>query len=163
MFHHLHTLEGRVLLSGIAPADLDPDDQIAETVSLGAMTQTRSNQNQIDSATDVDLFSFSIAANQKITFDVDSTSTLNSLLRLFDSSGVQLASNDDAPAPGEAASPDSFLSYTFTTPGAYTIGVSSNLNSAYSPLTGDGDSTGGATGAYTLILSPGLTGSVSGN
>src|SRR5213080_4032124 len=134
MFHHLHTLEGRLLLSGITPADLDPDDQISEAINLGVLTQTRSTTNQTDTSTDVDLFSFSVAANQKISFDIDPTPTspaVDSLLRLFDSSGNQLASNDNAPAPGEPASTESFLSYTFPASGTYYIGVSGNLNTTY--------------------------------
>src|SRR5437879_12808116 len=90
MFHHFHTLEGRLLLSSITPADLDPDDQISEAIPLGVLTQTLSTTNQIDTSTDVDLFSFSVAANQKITFDIHATPTapaLDSLLRLLDPSG----------------------------------------------------------------------------
>lgn len=161
----IEILEPRCLLSSIVPTDTDPDDQIAEAINLGALTQTRSTQNTIDIATDADLFSFSVAANQKITFDIDATPAapaLDSLLRLFDSSGNQLASNDNAAAPGESASSESFFSYTFLTPGTYYVGVSGNLNTTYSPLTGDGD-TGGASGPYRLILSPGLTGTISGN
>ncbi len=165
MFHHLHVLEGRLLLSSISSTDLDPDDQISEALPLGALMQTRSSTNQIDSSTDVDLFSFSVAAGQKISFDIDATPTsaaVDSLLRLFDSSGNQLASNDNSPAPGESGSTESFLSYNFVTAGTYYVGVSSSANSTYNPLTGDGD-TASATGPYTLILSPGLTGTISGN
>src|SRR4051812_25649495 len=115
MRQHFHQLEPRLLLSTVAPTDLDPDDQISEALPLGAMTQTRSGQNTIDTSTDVDLFSFAVAANQKISFDVDGTSTLDALLRLFDSSGNQLAINDNSPAPGESASTESFLSYSFPT------------------------------------------------
>src|SRR5947207_2494240 len=104
MFHHLQTLEGRLLLSSVSATDLDPDDQISEAVVLGTLSQTRSSTNQIDASTDVDLFSFTVAAGQKISFDIDATPTspaLDSLLRLFDSTGNQLAADDNAPAPGE--------------------------------------------------------------
>ncbi|HEV8605566.1 MAG TPA: DVUA0089 family protein [Tepidisphaeraceae bacterium] len=162
---HLHPLEPRLLLSTINPTDLDPDDQISEAANLGALTQSRSAQNQIDSSTDVDLFSFTVSANQKISFDIDPTPAaqpVDSLLRLFDQNGNQLAANDNSPAPGESASLESFLSYTFPTAGTYYIAVSSSANNTYDPLTGGFD-TPGPTGPYTLILSPGLTGTISGN
>src|SRR6267142_2180228 len=162
---HFHPLEPRLLLSGISPSDLDPDDQISEAIALGALTQTRSTTNQIDTSTDVDLFSFSVAAGQKISFDIDpppTSAAVDSLLRLFDSAGNQLAQNDNAPAPGESPSLESFLSYIFPAAGTYYVGVSGNLNNTFNPLTGDGD-TPGPTGPYTLILSPGLTGTISGN
>jgi pimeloyl-ACP methyl ester carboxylesterase len=161
----VESLELRRLLSALIGADLDSDDQISEALALGALTQTRSTTNQIDTATDVDLFSFSVAARQKVSFDIDPTPTapaVDSLLRLFDSSGNQLAANDNAPAPGESSTTESFLSYTFPTAGTYFVGVSSSANINYNPLTGDGD-TAGTTGPYTLILSPGLTGTISGN
>jgi hypothetical protein len=161
----IETLEPRCLLSSIAPADTDPNDQVGEAIALGALSQTRSTQNTIDIATDVDLYSFSVAGGQKITFDIDLTPTgaaVDSLLRLFDSSGNQLAVNDNAAAPGESSTTESFLAYTFPTAGTYYVGVSGNFNLTYSPLSGDSD-IAGATGPYTLILSPGLTGTISGN
>ncbi|HEV8290994.1 MAG TPA: DVUA0089 family protein, partial [Tepidisphaeraceae bacterium] len=164
-FSNLQPLERRFLLSSLTATDSDPDDQIPEAVFLGALTQTRSAPNQIDTSTDVDLFSFSIAAGQKISVDIDPTPTsaaLDSLLRLFDSAGNQLAQNDNAAAPGGSLTTESFLSYTFPAAGTYYVGVSGNLNTTYSPLTGDSD-TPGPTGPYTLILSPGLTGTISGN
>jgi len=161
----LEYLEPRRLLSAVSATDTDPDDQIAEAISLGVLTQTRSTQNAIDITTDVDLYSFSVAAGQKITFDIDATpasAAVDSLLRLFDASGNQLAQNDNAASPGEALTTESFLSYMFPIAGTYYVGVSGNLNATYSPLTGESDIPG-ASGPYTLILSPGLTGTISGN
>ena len=74
-----------------------------------------------------------------------------SYLRLFDSAGAQLASNDDGTAPGEAASRDSYFEYTFATAGTYYVGVSGNPNRNYSPLLGTGDVLG-STGGYILTL-----------
>jgi hypothetical protein len=161
----IESLESRRLLSAVVAVDLDPDDQVSEAASLGALTQTRSAINQIDNSTDVDLFSFSVAAGQKISFDIDATPTspaVDALLRLFDSAGNQLAANDNAAAPGEPSTSESFLSHTFNSSGTYFIGVSSSANNSYNSLTGDGD-TAGAIGPYTLIVSPGLTGTISGN
>ena len=71
MIVRLEYLEPRRLLSTVSAADIDPDDQIVEAINLGALSQTRSAQNSIDIGTDVDLFSFSVAAGQKITFDIE--------------------------------------------------------------------------------------------
>ena len=76
-------------------------------------------------------------------------------MRLFNSQGQQIASNDDAYAPGEdELGFDSYLRYTFTSAGTYYIGVSNANNTAYNATNGSGDTAGGpnATGTYTLVL-----------
>ncbi len=135
-------------------ADGDLNDQLVEAVNLGAMTLTRAFTDSINTSIDVDMYKFTVTAGQRIQFDVDRPSgTLDSLLRLFDGNGVQLASNDDGPTPGEAATVESFLDFTFTTAGTFFVAVSSFPNDAYDPVTGAGDATGG-TGAYRLTLTP---------
>ena len=62
-----------------------------------------------------------------------------------------MAYNDDAAAPGESGSVESYLEYTFSTAGTYYLGVSGFANSGYSATAGTGDA-GGSTGAYTLAL-----------
>jgi len=133
-----------------APAD--SDDQTTEARSLalnGSVTDS------ISSASDVDLYKITVAAGQKVTFDVDRTtgSSLDSYLRVFNSSGAQVKSNNDANGPGEtAATPtESYISYTFSTAGTYYVGVSGSPNSAYSATTGNGDAAG-STGGYKLTL-----------
>src|SRR6266567_1920063 len=139
----------------------DPNDQISEAISLGSVTETLTGTGTIDSTTDVDMWSFTVAAGQRISFDIDRPSgSLDSYIRLFNSSGTQLASNDDGAGPGESSSTESYLEYTFSTGGTYYLGVSSYGNSSYDPVTGNGDSTGNSTGDYTLIVSPGLTGTI---
>ncbi|OKH24393.1 hypothetical protein FACHB389_29945 [Nostoc calcicola FACHB-389] len=104
---------------------------------------------------DADLVKFTVSAGQRVGFDVDSRngSNLNTYLRVFNSSGTQLAANNDGAAPGEASSQFSYLAYTFSQAGTYYVGVSLNPNSNYSPVTGVGDVAGsGATGDYRLTL-----------
>ena len=139
-------------------ADDDPNDQISGAVALGAMTQTRTNSGAIDSPTDVDIYSITVQAGQRISFDIDQTSAgFDSYIRLFDSTGAELAANNDGRGPGETNSLNSYLEYTFFTSGTYYLGVSGFGNANYNPITGTGDTTG-STGSYTLVVSPGLTG-----
>ena len=141
----------------------DPDDQISEAVPFGEVTNTLSRLNAITTpGTDVDMYSFQVAAGQRISFDIDlvAGSALNSHLRLFNASGVQLATSDNAAGPGEPAGPESYLEYTFTSGGTHYVGVSASPNSNYDPVSGTGDTAGSTTGEYMLVLSPGLAGSV---
>jgi hypothetical protein len=95
-----------------------------------------------------------VTKGQRVAFDVDRAtgSSLNSFLRLFDTNGNQLATNDDAAAPGESKGSDSYISFTFNTAGNYFIGVSNNLNTKYEPRFGYGDNGVGSTGGYKLSL-----------
>jgi len=97
-----------------------------------------------------------VAAGQTLRFDIDRTtgSDLDSLLRLFNAAGQQLASNDNGVGPTpEPSTLDSFLQYTFATAGTYYIGVSGETNTGYSVIDGSGDATSGTTGGYTLTVS----------
>ena len=132
----------------------DNNDQIGEAVFLGAMTQNRTLPiGTIDSPTDVDMFSFSVVAGQRLAFDIDRPSgNFDSYLRLFDFNGNQLAVNDDGAAPGESSSNDSYLEYSFPTTQTFFVGISGYRNASYNSVTGAGD-TNGSMGDYTLIVS----------
>jgi len=140
----------------------DANDQISEAVPLGSITQTWTGQGTIDLPTDVDMWSFDVIAGQRISLDVDrpSGSGLDSFIRLFDSSGRQLGSNNDNSGPGETSSSESYLEYTFGVSGRFYVGVSAFNNGAYDAVAGTGDVSGNSTGAYELVLSPGLAGKV---
>src|SRR5438046_2883459 len=106
---------------------------------------------------DVDMYRFTVAAGQVVDFDIDTTLNgsggLGSYLRLFNSQGTQLASNNDANAPGEnTVGFDAYLRYTFATGGTYYNGVSNANNTQYDPTTGNGDTAGGfnSIGDYQL-------------
>jgi hypothetical protein len=138
-------------------AGKDPDDTFAELVNNTRNTKTLGQFADFTMAPkdDVDLIKFTInTVGQKVGFDVDSRngSNLDTYLRLFNSSGTRIASNNNGAAPGESASNFSYLSYRFASKGTYYIGVSLNPNNAYSPITGNGDVPGGTTGAYRITL-----------
>ncbi|MCY2986352.1 MAG: pre-peptidase C-terminal domain-containing protein, partial [Planctomycetota bacterium] len=139
----------------------DPDDQIAEAQDLGAMTQVRSFSGTIDAVAsygvDVDMYSFTVAGGQRIAFDIDRPGDggiANSYIRLFGSSGSELAANDNGPAPREGSTTESYFEYLFNTAGTYYIGVSGYANTAYNPVSGTSDAVNGGTGQYTLVLTP---------
>jgi len=109
---------------------------------------------------DVDIFSVSLTAGQVIKFDIDSAKidaggsygALNALLRLFNSAGTQLASNDNGTDPDtNIASNDPYLTYTVTTSGTYYLGVSDSANSTYNPTTSGGGYSS-ISGAYQLMV-----------
>jgi hypothetical protein len=128
----------------------------------------------LSSGTDVDMVQVYIEAPsdkpETVAFDLDSRngSNVNTVLRLFDAAGHQLAANDDGAAPGETSSGFSYLTYNFPagTDQAYYVGVSSAGNAAYNPLTGGGDATGTSSGQYRLnisdVVAPLATGSIRG-
>jgi len=135
---------------------IDPGNTIglAELIAVGNIVTGQA----IDTTTDVDMYKFTVAAGQRVSFDIDrlAGSSLNSFIRLFNASGTPLASNDNAAASGESFSADSYLEYIFKTAGTYYLGVSGSGNSAYDPISGAG-ATNSSTGFYTLTLSvPGV-------
>jgi len=106
---------------------------------------------------DVDLFRVQLNAGQTIFIDVDRiTGGFDSYLRIFDSS-MQVRVNDDAAAPGESPSTDSYIQFTPTVGGTYYIGVSGKGNEVYNPGTG-GNRNNGSTGRYRLEVSRSQTG-----
>ncbi len=110
----------------------------------------------------VDLIEFQLDAGDRATIDIDARefgSPLDSILRLFDSAGNQVAVSDDNPAPGESFSRDSYISYTASSSQTYYVGVSSYSNFSYNPFT---ESSGGSTsGSYTINMTIGNGGTVS--
>lgn len=86
------------------------------------------------------------------------TSSLDPLLRVFDSSGNQLAISDDDPVPGEDPSLGSYLEFTANTSGDYYIDVSSFGNSNDDPLlvsSSDGQTVG--FNPMELLLTPAIS------
>jgi hypothetical protein len=138
----------------------DLDDSLAEATSLGTVSTTaRTVDELISPDTDVDMYAFTVATGQTVDFDIDTSLNgpggLGSFLRLFNLQGQQLASNNDANAPGEnVIGFDAYLRFTFTTGGTYFLGVSNANNTSYNQFTGDGDAAGGqnSTGSYRLIV-----------
>lgn len=138
----------------------DPDDTIAEAIAtnLDNVGQAATFSNAIDTNSDVDLYQIQLDAGEGVTLDIDaatSGSNLDSLLRLFDANGNELAINDDRAAPGEDFSLDSFIPFVAETTGNYYVGVSSLGNSNYnpnSPRTNLSQDSGISSGNYDLNI-----------
>jgi len=150
------TAEGWYLDDILVTGEEDPDDTIGEATGLGAVgaSPISVTGQSIIVGTDVDMYSFTVAAGQRVAFDVDKPAAggLNSFLRLYDASGTALTGNDNqvGPAP-EADAAEAYFEYTFATSGTYYVAVSGSGNTAYDPLTGAGDAAG-SVGGYSLTL-----------
>ena len=104
---------------------------------------------------DVDFLQIQLNAGDQVTIDIDTAglnSSLDSVVRLFDASGNQIAFNDNAAASGETSALDSYLEYTATVSGTYYIGVSGSGNSSYDPSV-QGSGSLGSTGNYNIEIS----------
>ncbi|UKP00603.1 Ig-like domain-containing protein [Nostoc sp. UHCC 0870] len=156
--------------------EAEPNDTIAtaqatglsvdknQVVIEGAINFNFRNNRLVDQTEDVDMYSFELAAGDTVRIDTDAEqlgSTLDSVLRVFDAEGNQLAQSDDDGAPDElfVAGVDSYLEFTAETAGTYYVGVSSFPNgefsfnnNPYDPLVA-GSGTGRSSGTYTLNLS----------
>ena len=122
----------------------DQDDQISEATNLISVITAA-----IDEEQDVDMYKFTVSADEKIilqTSEVSGKRTLDSYLRLFDANGNELAANDDG-----GLNLYSLLNYTFRETGTYYVGVSHYANAYYDAVTGENDQTG-KIGSYQLTL-----------
>ncbi|MEM6716763.1 MAG: DVUA0089 family protein, partial [Cyanobacteria bacterium P01_C01_bin.147] len=127
-----------------------------------------SSRTRTDNTEDVDMYSVDLAAGDVLRLDIDarinrsSDEAPDTILRLFDADGNQLAQSDDNFAPDELFAQgrqDSYLEFTAETAGTYFVGVSSFgngefgfTNAPYDPNVA-GSGTGRSDGAYTLNLS----------
>jgi autotransporter-associated beta strand protein len=131
----------------LTPPTPDPDATLRQATPLGSATQMRQIQYfLIQPATDIDMFSFSVAARQTVTLTVTRGvgSSLIPQLRLFDAHGHQLART------GNSAT----ITFQFATAGTYFVGVTGRGNDVYNPITGAGTRPG-STGGFTITLIPG--------
>jgi hypothetical protein len=91
-----------------------------------------------------DWYSFNIGqANVRAYFDIDFTTNLNSWIKLYNSAGTQIATNNNRTAidtgttapVGSTTSTDSYLSRVLLDPGLYIVSVGQALNGVQSTLT----------------------------
>ena len=95
-----------------------------------------------------EFYAFTVEAGDQVTLDIDGAS-FDTVLRILDVNGAQLAVNDDAATP-DGASTDSGLTFTFSAAGTYYIEVSQWAAGAGASLV---TSTPPANGTYTLHVS----------
>ena len=135
-----------ILLCGAVPgvhaAEPTDSDFINATAVTCADPPTSWN-GEITSADEVDYYSIDLVAGQVLTIDVDTDdlSALDSLLEVFDSTGMPVDASDDYPAPGEERGVDPYLEITVDVDGTYYLAISAQTSGA-----------GGDTGGYNLFL-----------
>jgi len=104
--------------------------------------------NQGQDANDVDLYRLALSNAGTINVSITPQAGLDTAPRLFDGSGTLLAAAVVNNGIGVADT----LTFAATA-GTYYLGVSSNGNVAYSPVTGAGATGGATTGYYSLNIS----------
>lgn len=128
----------------------------AEPISFSNNTfeMTEELGNGPHATKDVDMFRLNVGAadvGKTYTFTTSlpiAGTAVDTYIRLFNSSGSQIDSNDDIDYPVNRYSS---LSFVPTAAGTYYLGVSSFSNREYSPTT-TGSGPGGETGDYTLTV-----------
>ena len=105
---------------------------------------------------DVDILKFTLSVGSRLDIDVNARSLsipskLDSFVRLFDSTGKQLAYNDNDRRIGKT-SPDSFLTFEVKTAGVYYVGISGSGNAGYNPAKPVSGKSG-SLGDYTVEIS----------
>ena len=142
-------------------ADSDLDNTISEAIDTEVgSTKERSItvSDTIAPASDVDLYKFQLNAGDTVTLDIDAAiqeSNLDSVLRLFDSTGNEIINNDDGIASNDSST-DSLIEFTAEINGEYYIGVSSFPNFEYDPINGStnfSNDLGTSSGDYDLTIS----------
>ena len=139
--------------------DTDPDNTISEAVNTKvSLAEPITISEAIDSLTDVDIYQFELDAGNTISLDIDAAeidSELDSVLQIFNADGEKLATNDDASAPDENPTLDSYLEFTALTAGSYYVGVSSYGNFDYDSINASNNFSndfGNTTGSYNLVV-----------
>ncbi|MEM8831446.1 MAG: pre-peptidase C-terminal domain-containing protein [Cyanobacteria bacterium P01_G01_bin.19] len=136
----------------------EPNDTIDEAINTGLSSSNPGTFNDsgfigdnpdVEATNEVDLLQFQLDAGDRVTADIDaqiSGSSLDSILRIFDSSGNEVAVNDDNDGL------DSFIEFTASTTDTYYVGVSSYANFNYDPFTAGSGFDGFSTGEYDLEI-----------
>ncbi|MCG8652795.1 MAG: DVUA0089 family protein, partial [Pirellulales bacterium] len=155
------SLEQRQMLA----ADTAGDDlNSAQLVELTPFVMTEIDATIGDgnhNSADVDLYKVQLAAGQYITIDVDAHYTddgvaglYGSYLRVFDSSGTEIDSNEYGYGANDYQGGnwyDSYLAFTAPADGFYYLGISSSYNQYYDPTVA-GSGFPDSTGSYKLQL-----------
>ncbi|MEO1387489.1 MAG: pre-peptidase C-terminal domain-containing protein [Cyanobacteria bacterium J06634_6] len=112
--------------------------------ATGEIGTTRATRNFVDRSEDVDMYAFELEAGQTVILDVDAGGTgdagvegslMDSVLRVFDAAGNEVAVNDNGGASDEVfqANGDSYLEFEAPEAGTYYVGISSLGNNFYDP------------------------------
>jgi hypothetical protein len=113
-------------------------------------------------SSDVDFYKVHLEIGERVRVDVDTArgSSLDSALKLFNSSGIaQVISSGTDPttsenrsAPGESAGLDPYIDFTATKAGVYYVAVSASGNTQYDPYSFADRRRGTSSGSYALNI-----------
>jgi hypothetical protein len=138
-------------------ADVGDTIGTAQPTGVGPGTGFYTNTNAIWNTTygrkDVDIYSFFGVAGSSVTLQTflpTGGQSMDTILRLFDPTGTQVAVNDDDPHGGTLYS--GIYNFVLPRTGTYDVGVSGYSNFSYDPFTG-GSGVGGSTGDYQINIS----------
>ncbi len=116
-------------------------------VSYTATSFIGDSQNfRSDPSQDVDFFQFQMDVNDRVTITVDSGNSVDTVLRLFDATGQEVAINDNT-AVGLI---DPSIDFTATLGGTYYVAVSGVGNTGYSAISLADRQPSAARGSYTI-------------
>jgi len=103
---------------------------------------------------DIDLFRMTLEQGTTVVMTASSTSStipggslLDPYMRLFDSTGREIAANNDF-----GGSRDSRISFTVQEAGRYFLGISGSANTQYNPNVANSGANGGSQGKYELTV-----------
>ena len=139
----------------ITLSDNSIDNGTPETIAAGQIISANLGQDNglIVGTDDVDMYKFvpTASGTYDIRTDTSQEGSADTVLRLFDASGNQIATNDNA----SSATTSSFISASLVAGQTYYIGVSGagSASTSYNPLTGAGAGAG-STGNYNLAIGP---------
>lgn len=128
--------------AGDFTAELRQERKLSLSGFLGDNVGVDSRPNEVD------LVKFRLPPGQRVLIDTDAAndgvSNLDTILRIFDDQGNQLAYNDDSDGL------DSRITFTAPEQGTYIVGVSGFANSNYDPNIEGSGSAGFGVGRYVL-------------
>jgi hypothetical protein len=138
----------------------EPNNTISTASASGVSSSgTRSIilSSDLNPINDVDIYGLQVNQGDTITLNITGNrlngGLRDSILRVFDPSGNELAVNDDNQAPGEAFSLDSYIELTANSTDRLFVGVSSFANFNYNPIDGSNpDNNGFSSGNYQLAI-----------
>ena len=158
------------LFSGSPTAE--PNDLLSQAVQTGVSTAHTGLYSRAgvigdginSDVPDVDFYRVNLDVGDRLAVDIDTVAGgPNTVLRLFDSNGIEVAINRIGAAPahldatgatdGGRPGVDPFIDFTATRTGTYYVGVSSLGNETYDPNTLSGRMVGtGGTGSYNIAI-----------
>ena len=105
-----------------------PDNDIVNNISTNAVIAVEGIQTGIlEEFGDSDWYAITLVANSQYLFDLNGITLEDPYLRLYDTNGMSIASNDDIPtgSDGSVSPLDSQLSFTVATTGTYYLSAGS--------------------------------------